>query len=45
MNGLQALQYRLKIRNELMKADKQLLDITKEELHREYERRNKGNKK
>ena len=41
MNSLQALQYRLKIRKELMKADKQLLDITKEELHREYERRNK----
>ena len=41
MNGLQALQYRLKIRRELQKADKQLLDITKEELHREYERRNK----
>lgn len=45
MNGLQALQYRLKIRNEFKKADKQLLDITKEELHREYEKRNKRSKK
>lgn len=41
MNSLQELQYRLRIRKELQKADKQLLDITKEELHREYERRNK----
>lgn len=42
MNALQKLQYRLRLRNELQKADKQLLDITKEELKREYERRNKN---
>lgn len=42
MNTLQALKYRLNLRKQLQKADKQLLDITKEELKKEYERRNKN---
>lgn len=33
--------YRMKLRKTLQQADKQLLDVTKEELKREYERRNK----
>lgn len=42
MTTIAKLRFRLKVRAELQKADKQLLDITKEELKREYERRNKN---
>ena len=38
---LARLKYRIQLRMQLQKADKKTLDITNEELHREYERRNK----
>ena len=41
MNTLQKIKYRMKLRIELQKADMELLKITKEELKREYDRRNK----
>lgn len=41
MTAIAKLKYRLRLRATLQKADKELLDITKEELKKEYERRNK----
>lgn len=42
MKLLAKVKYRITLRMQLQKADKELLDITKEELKREYERRNKN---
>jgi len=42
MNFLQKTQYRIKLRKELQKADWELLQLTKEELRREFERRQKN---
>lgn len=41
MTLLAKVKYRMTLRMQLQKADKKLLNITKEELKREYERRNK----
>ena len=41
MNLIQKTTYRLKLRKALVKADWEQLQITKEELRREFERRNK----
>ena len=41
MNFIQKTNYRIKLRMQLQKADWEILQITKEELRRELERRNK----
>lgn len=41
MNKLTELNYRLKLRKQFTKAPKELLEITKNELNREIQRRNR----
>lgn len=41
MNVISKIRYRMRIRIEFQKADEQTLKITKEELNRELQRRNK----
>ena len=41
MNYIQKTAYRMKLRKELQKADWELLQLTKDELKKEFERRNK----
>lgn len=41
MNALSKIRYQMRIRIEFQKADEQTLKITKEELNRELQRRNK----
>lgn len=45
MNKLKELSYRMKLRISLKKADDTILSITKEELKREYDRRQKRKNK
>lgn len=42
MRTIDKLKYRIKLRMELQKADREILQITSEELKREYDRRNKN---
>ena len=41
MDRLSKLKYRIKLRQQFTKAPIELLELTKDELKREYERRNK----
>lgn len=45
MNKIQELSYRMKLRISLQKATNEILEITKEELKKEYDRRQKRKNK
>lgn len=42
MRTIEKIKYRITLRQQLQKADRELLQITSEELKREYDRRNKN---